>query len=183
MASGYTASLPADIILDAGLLYLANTLIAATRGGLRFNPGIEMRNVEFDGKRSDIGGLDRVTLYAPTIEGTLIEFGATEIGYLMPGAGVSVVGGVTTITPIDASVLITNAQLLTNLRALWPRGSGGFAEVNFPKAICTQFGLEGEDNSEVGVPCTFAARLDMSVGGAVTDDAPYRIRLISAITD
>jgi hypothetical protein len=183
MASGYTATLPSDVLLDSGLLYIANTLVGASRGGIKFHPNKEWRNVVFDGKRSDIVGLDRVVKFGPVLEGTLIVINATSLLLYEPGAASATVGSVTTITPAKASSLIAAASLITNLRALYPRGGGGFCEVAFPKAICTQWGLEGTDNEEVGVPFQFGARLDMSVGGATTDDAPYKIRLITAVTD
>lgn len=181
MPSGYNVNLPADVLLDQGLLYIGAVLVGATKDALRFNPNREIRNLPFAGKKSAIAGLDRVTGWAPVIEGTLLEFGTFEVGMIEPGAASVVAGGITTWTPGDAGVLIPSASLLTDVRAIWPRGGGGFADVIFPKAIVLTWGMEGEDPGEVGIPIEIAARLDMSVGGAVTEDAPYRVRHLAAI--
>lgn len=182
MPSGYdNTTLPRDILLDQGVLYVNAVLIGATKDALRFDPHREIRNVEFAGKRSPIAGLDRVTAYAPVISGTLMEFGTQEITLMEPGVASAVVGAVTTFTPIDAGVLITTAQLLSNVAAWWPRGQGGFAGVVFAKGLVLTWGLEAGDNDEAGFPVEIAARLDMSVGGADTNDAPYVIKHTNVI--
>ena len=105
MASNYTTTLPSDIIVDTGLLYAGGTgangtvgsiPIGVSRGGLTFNPGKEVRNVEFDGKRSPVAGLDRVIGYAPAIEGTMIEFATGSLQRLDASGSFSVAGGVAT---------------------------------------------------------------------------------------
>ena len=86
--SGYTATLPADVVLDSGQLYVGAAVFGAFNGGLKFDPGVEYRNIEFDGKRSPITALDRKTAFMPSVSGTVIQLSTTNVGQIEPGATV-----------------------------------------------------------------------------------------------
>lgn len=185
MPSGYTTSLPANVLLDVAVLSreIASTVtpFGVSRGGMSFNPNKEMRNVEFDGKRAPIAGLDRVTGFKPTIEGTFIQLGTAQIDDLEPASSVATSTGTPstfTITPYDASTLIAVGDLITNLRMRYNRLGGGYVDIIFPTAICTQYEVSGQDNNEAEVKATFEAR-QTPTDGTTTDDAPYRIVVIN----
>lgn len=181
MPSAFDATAtPRDILLDTAFLYLGATPLGVTRGGPSYDPGKTLRNIDFDGKRSPIAGLDRVTGYAPTVSARLLQMGTADILRFEPGAAAVTAGSDTTTTPIDASTAIATGSLLTNLRIIWRRGGGGYFQARFPKAICTRWSVGGGDNSEAEIDCTFEARLDVT-GGVTTDDAPVVYEHLAAL--
>lgn len=181
--SGYSATLPKDVLLDSGVLYLGSTPLCASRGGLSFDPAKELRNIEFDGKKSPILGLDRVVRVAPVISGTMIEFGQADItnydaGATSTFASATAVTGV--ITPKKGGILLAAADYLTNLGLVFERADGsGYVRVRFPKALCRKYSLKGTDGEEAEVDVEFEARLDMSASGALVHDLPYVIEGIA----
>lgn len=185
MPSGYTTSLPNDVLIDVAVLSreisAAQTPFGVSRGGLSFHPNKEFRNVEFDGKRAPIAGLDRITKFGAVIEGTFIQVGTAQIDDLEPASSVATSTGTPstfTITPYDASTLIAAGDLITNLRMRYRRLGGGFVDVIFAKALCTQYEITGQDNSEAEVRATFEAR-QVATDGDSTDNAPYSIVVIN----
>jgi len=180
--SGYTSSLPTDVILDSGTLYLGAAIFGATRGGLNFDPGITYRSVEFDGMRSRVRGLDRKAMVEPTITGTVIELAATDVATIEPGATVTAGGwtGATSYRGKAAGTLYAAGDYLTNVRAVWERGGGGLVQVLFPSALVTAYTIAGVDGEEVAIELTIEARLDLSVTGSTPSDMPYRIEFLAA---
>jgi hypothetical protein len=177
MPSGYSATLPDDVLLDVAVLSrkvaTVDTPFGVSRGGMSFKPTKQYRNVEFDGKRSPIAGLDRVIAHGGTISGTFIQFGAAQIADLEPASSAVTATTVTTVTPVDASTLIATSDLLEDLTMTYQRLGGGTVKIVFPLAICTEYELSGQDNSEAEIRATFEARLGVS--GSDTDAAPYEI--------
>lgn len=178
--SGYSATLPKDVLLDSGVLYAASTPIGASRGGLSFDPQKVIRNIEFDGKRTEILGLDRIIEMKPVISGTMIEFGQADIAFYDTGATSSfatatAVTGV--ITPKKAGILFAPGDYVTNLALVYPRAEQGmgYIRIRFPKAKCNKYQLKGQDKTEAEVQVEFAAVLDLSVSGATIADAAYVI--------
>lgn len=178
MSSGYSATTPANTPLDAGLVYLGLTPWGVTRGGVRFNGGgIEWRQIEFDGRRSRIVGLDRIVGFDPMIEFEIIEFNSTVLQRLNPGSTVATAGGVTTVGVKPAGILLVSADYLTNLFVAWQHGGGTWSRILFPKALCLSYeGPSGEDKSEVGATVRIAAALDYAGGGVTTDTAPFLVQ-------
>jgi hypothetical protein len=183
MPSGYAATLPADVLLDSGLL-LVNSAVpwGVSLGDLSFDPGKMWKQIEFDGKRSEIVGLDRIIQFDSKISGTIKEYSAAKIAQILePGSVTTAGGGVTTITPKKAGSLFVAGDYLSNVRLAFPRGSGGYAWVKFPKAMCKKYdGIKGKDKDEASTSIEIYACLDMSVA-ADTDVAPYVIELAAAL--
>lgn len=143
------AALPADTILDSGVLYLnSNTPYGVSRGEPSVQLNHAFENTEFDGKLAPIAGLDRpMPSSAPRISGKFIELNATKAGDLEPGGSASTVGAVTTVTPAPlGDYLDPTTGYKTNVRLAFRRGSGGVAVVIFPKALMwgDQVGGKGE---------------------------------------
>lgn len=177
MPSGYTASLPDDTLVDVAVLSYdvsgTQTPFGVSRGGLTFASRKEYRNVEFDGKRAPIAGLDRITSHSATISGTFIQIGSAQLKIVEPASTSATATGVETITPSDASTLIAVGDLVKDLTLTYQTLSGGTVKVVFPYALCTEYEIAGQDNSEGEMKCTFEARL--AVSGSNTDAAPYVI--------
>jgi hypothetical protein len=184
MLTAYTNELPADVLLDSGVLFVGAVPLSASRGGLKFDPKKTVKQIEFDGRRSDIAGNDRTTMFAGSIAGKFIQFGASQILQLEPDLVSSSASGVITYSPKEAGVLYTAGAYITNLRLLFERSSSTveaplYAAVLFAKALCTKYSLASKDKDELEIDCEFMPRLDMSVEGAKLTDAPYKIELRS----
>lgn len=182
--SGYTATLPADVVLDSGQLYIGATVMGAFNGGLKFDPGVEYRNIEFDGKRSPITALDRKTGFMPKVSGTVIQLSTGNVAQIEPGAALTVTGawtGSTSYMPKDAAGFLAAGDYLTDVRCVWLRGNGSFVQVRFPSALCTKYDVTSQDGAEIAIAIEIEARLDMSVSGAQIGDSPYRIEYIAAV--
>jgi hypothetical protein len=182
MPSAYSATLPADILLDSGLLLINSaTPWGVSMGDLSFDPGIDRKQVAFDGQRSSIVGLDRTVGFAPKISGTMKELSGTRLtGLYEPGSSSASGGGVTTITPKKAGILLVAGEYLSVVRLAFPRGSGGYAWVKFAKALLVKYDVKGKDKDEAVISIEIEARLDMSVA-ADTDVAPYVIELAASL--
>lgn len=176
--SGYSADLPADLLMDTGILYAGTTLLGATRGAPRFDPGKEMSNIDFDGKRTDIMGLDRVDRYNSVISATLIEFDAADIARFEPGATNSGTDPVVYV-PKDAGTLFASGDYITDLRLIFERGGGGYACIHFPRAIVQRWQVAGNKNDIGLIECEFKAVLNM--GSAAISDPPYNIETRTAL--
>ena len=176
--SGYNARLPDDCLLDTGVLYIGNSPIGVSRGGLTFDPAKELRNVEYDGKTTPVKGLDRTVYMAPVISGRFIQFGPEDIERY--DAGIVNTGPDTTFTPKDAGVFLASGDYQTDVRLLFARSGGGFAQVRFPVAFCARYQLAGQDRSEAEIDCAFEARRDPDTTSE--GDAPYLIELLASIS-
>lgn len=186
MPSGFTATTPQDILVDVGVLYQDTpmTPIGVTRGGLTFSPDKELRNVEFDGKRSNIEQLDRVINHGGTITGTFIELSTTMIPILEPGVTTTTPGGqITTLhTPKDASTLFVAGDYITDLRLTYLRQDATYACIHFPIALVTQYEWTGQDNSEAEIAATFESRLGLTAAASSTDTPSYTLQEIPSIS-
>lgn len=191
--TGFTANFPADVLLDSGIIYVGNTVLGAFAGGIKFDPGVTYRNIEFDGKRANMKGLDRVTQRMPKISGTVIQLSTGNITQVEPGADVNATGGWTGATashaPQASGTLLVSGDYLTDVRAIWMRGgttaaTGSYVQVRFPSAICTKYDISGTDGSEVSISIEIEARLDTAwTGYAGVGTAPFRIEYLTALTN
>lgn len=172
MPSSRTATMPADILIDSAVLKVdrgqvpVSTEIGASRGGLQFSPGMEMRSVEYDGRRAKKMGLDRVVSWDPKITGKMLQASPENLQMLEPGHTSAIVAGVDpevdtqTITPKAASTMLVVGEYLANVRLEYRRGNGGTWAVCFPYGIVTQWALAGQDNNEAEFDITIEARGD-----------------------
>ena len=188
--TGYTSSLPSDILIDSGVLYGGATVFGAFAGGLKFDPGVTYRNAEFDGKRSPVKALDRVTMRMPKISGTCIQLSTTNVGQIEPGAATAVTGAWTASTsyaPKSAGQLLASGDYLSDVRLIYQRGgatssAGSYVQVRFPAGLCTKYDITGQDGSEVAIALEIEARLDPTLSGFTSiGAAPYRIEYITTL--
>ena len=166
--SGYTTTMPTDVLLDTGVLMLAAVVVGVSRGGLTFDPGIELRNVPYDGKKAPVVGLDRITSRAPRISGTLLEASGADFINYEPGAATP------DVTLAKQGALLAAGVYLTTLALLFHRGGGGTVVVTFAKALCVKYDVVGQVDGEAEIACEFEAR---AVHGATPDEGtvPYTI--------
>lgn len=188
MLTGYTANFPTDVLLNMGVLYYSKsgvaTKIGVTDGAPDFDPGVELQDLEFDGKRCRLKAQSRRVGFKPVIKGTLKEFGPAasggQIALLEPGESEAAPDGSGTklITPKAAGVLHASADYISNLRWIFERGSGGYAAIYFPIALCTKWSMKGQDKKEAQISFEFEA-----VGDPAVDlgTAPYLLEIRTAL--
>jgi hypothetical protein len=188
--TGYTSALPSDILLDSGVLYVSSTVFGAFAGGIKFDPGVTYRAADFDGKRSPVKGLDRVTMRMPKISGTVIQLSTTNVGQIEPGAATAVTGAWTASTsyaPKSAGQLLASGDYLSDVRAIWQRGgatasAGSYVQVRFPSALCTKYDITGQDGAEIAIAIEIEARLDPTLSGfTAIGSAPFRIEYLTSV--
>lgn len=179
-ASGYSSTLPDEVLIGTGVLYKGNTVFGVTRGGIRFDPGKTMRNVPYDGQRAPRQGLDRVESYAPRIFGTFIQFTAAKFADFEPGS----TNASDVITPQTAGELLADADYFdedtgTELRWLVELTDGTYWDVIFPVALIERYEVTGKNEEETEIACEFAAR-------AKDDDTegtpPYKTRFLATVS-
>src|SRR5688572_5276840 len=134
---------PEEYAVDAGVLKVGGTTvgIGATVGGLTFEPGKEYRNVEFDGKTTDIAENDRVISYNSTISGDMLELSSAALMRYEPGASSDGSSGTNTITPIDATVFLAQGDYLTDVYFVLRRSDNKTIRVRFAKALIQRYSM------------------------------------------
>ena len=106
------------------------------------------------------------------------------MGQIEPGATVVTAGAWTASTsyqPRAAALFLAAGDYLTDVRAIWQRGSGAFVQVRFPSALLVKYDITSQDNAEVAIAIEIEARLDMSVSGTTTGTSPFRIEYLAAV--
>lgn len=189
MVPSFLTTLSSDVLLLPAAVYVGSTSIGVTRGGLKWDPGWTIENVDFDGKQAPIYLLDR-KFYGPSIiSGKLIELGdattGAQIAKIEAGMSTASAGtpNVTTITPLAGNALLASGSYQSNLRMYFDRGVGSgtkrYLEILFAKALCTKYSLGGPGTGEAEIDFEFQARKDMSSGTVA--DAPYVIQYREAL--
>jgi hypothetical protein len=180
--SGYNARTPTDLLIDIGILSYdvaaVDTVLGVSRGGLQFDPGITIKELEYDGRRSPIVGGDRISYRKPTISGSMLQLGPEDWRLFEAGAGGT---GSTpgTVVPKLAGLSLVIGEYVKNLTLTFTRSGGGTGKVKFPYALCTKYGpVGGKDNDEAEIPVTFEARLDRADVANVDGTVPYVITLL-----
>lgn len=183
--SSYTTSLPSNVLLDSGVLYLGNSIWSAHEGGLTVDLKTTRRQIPFDGQSSDVVGLDRSTMFEGHIKGAVYEFSSTLALQYEAGATLATVtggpSGATQVQPKAARTIYASGDYLSNVRAVWMRADNTFVQVRFPKALVMSWGpLKGADKNEVKIDLDIQAKLDMSVSGQLTNNCPWVVEYFAA---
>jgi urease beta subunit len=166
--SGYTATLPTDILLDTGVLMVGAAVVGVSRGGLRFVPGHAIQEIDYDGRKAPVRGLDRIAFRRARITGTMLEASNTILRRYEPG------GATPGVTMKGQGVMLVTGDYVANLILVYRRGQAGTATITFPYALCVRYEIGGQKDGEAEIPVEFEAR---QVQGATPDDSavPYTI--------
>lgn len=181
--TGYTTALPADVLLDSGMLYVGSAQISATRGGLSFDPGKEFRVLEYDGLRTEVLGIRRITRWNAAIKGAFLQFKAANVTNFIPGAttGTGGTGVSTLITPKAAGLQYASGDYLSNLRLVFERGdtaSTKYLAVLFTRALCIKYDIGSQMDGEGLINAEFRAVLQTTDASNI---APFVIEERSAL--
>jgi len=92
--SGITSSTPENVFIDAGAIYFdyglsTERLLGATRGGNEFNTNRISKNMEVDGAKGKIRGMERVTEVNPQITVNMLELSIKNLIKAIAGANQS----------------------------------------------------------------------------------------------
>ena len=180
--SGYNTRTPTDILIDTGVLSyeltLVDTVLGVSRGGLQFDPGITIHQLDYDGRRSPIIGGDRISYRASTISGSMLQLGPEDWKLFEPGgSGVGSAPG--TVIPKLAGLALLIGEYVKNLTLTFTRSAGGTVKIRFPYALCVKYGpVGGKDNNEAEIAVNFEARLDRADVANVDGTVPYVITLL-----
>ncbi len=183
MPSSYSTTLPADVLLDTGVLKADLTTpgtleaIGGTRGGFSFNPGITMRDIPYDGKRAaHVVGLGRITEYNPTFSGNIIVWNAKVLRFLNVGA----TGATNTVTMKEAGIPLALAEY-HKFSLLYSRGDGGTVEILFPYGIVTSYDIKATDNNEAEGSITIAAAQRRDDASSTDGEVPFSITVTPVV--
>jgi hypothetical protein len=196
MLTGYLTTLPADVLLDTGVLFTGTgpaVRIGVTRGAPKWDPAFTVENLPFDGKHAPIKGLDRKFHGESKITATLLEFGPStggnQIAKLEPGSSSADSGTTpntkTLITPAVGGVLYVAGNYLADARLIFECGrvaAAGvktFAAILMKSAVITKWDLQGQDKDGAIIGIELVGRKDMASG--TTADATYVIELYETI--
>ncbi len=184
--SSWNGQLPTDVQLDSGILYIAGSVFSAQQGGLKFDPGVTRRNIPFDGKRSNVKGIDRTVMWEPVISGVVLEMPVGSLSVIEPGVSApssTIANGPTGATqriPKSAGVLYAAGDYVSNPRIVFYRGDGTYVQVRFyDGGLVRKWDLSGADQEEAKYSIEIEARLDLTASGRRVYDAPYVIEYFS----
>lgn len=166
---GYAA--PQAFVVDAGVLMVGSNVIGATRGGLKFDPGITYRHVEFDGKTSDIEQLHRITEYNSTISGKMKDLTDAAISRYFPGA-TSDGSSNNLFTMKSARAFLGSGDYLSNVKLVASQSDGETIVVTFAKALVEKVSFTTQDKDEADVEISIRAVLASS---AALEAPPFTI--------
>lgn len=189
---GWVSTLPQDILLDSGAIYLgangSGALLGRTLGGITFDPGRTIKDVDFDGMRAPVKGLQRIVDYKSVIKTKLLSYNAPEFTTLEPGFASASGSGIvaTYYTLYGASQYFTSGSYLSDVRAVWRRSDGSFFQVRFHIALAYKYTIVAKDKTAAEIDCEFHALVDPTTTNPATgttyttDDAPYLLEAIYA---
>lgn len=141
-------------LIDAGVLTIGGVavgdIIGPSRGGFTFDPGMELREVEFDGKSSPTIENHRVIKWDSHLKGKIIGAKSAMIMKYLPGSASdgSSGGSGNTITPIAARQLFTANEYLSEVYLIGNRTDGQLIRIYFPYAMVVKWSIAGADNNE-----------------------------------
>lgn len=176
MPSGYLTTLPTNVVLDEGVVYVnSTTAFGATDGPVNYDEGAGWQNIDFAGKRSDISGLDRVIMRMPKMEFDMIAINSTTSATLITGS--SQTGTPLVVTPVAASGLV--AANGTNVKVYFKQGGGTYFGVVFAKALIKMTSVTGRDKNSALLHVVIEGRLDLSAS-TDTDVSPVKYEIAAA---
>jgi hypothetical protein len=174
----------ADIIIDSAQLMVDGTLLSVSRGGWTFDPGEEWEDYAFPGRTMNTVGTRSLVRLKPTIKGTALLSGEDQITAFRPDgtwANHATIAGARTFTPNALRAYLT--EYMENVVCLWKRIRGDLIAVEFPFAVCGNWGIGATDGDEGTIQITIEAVQDNDGTGTTKDRLPYRVRTVPTPDD
>lgn len=181
--SGFTDTTAEDVLTDAGILVVGTPgdegtpmLLGASVDGFTWDPGKQLREMNFDGKRSPVVKGHRITGYQSVVSGAMLEFGDAQIPVFEAGA-TRTAGPPILYTPKDAGAFFAEDDYVQNLWLFLERGVAGYLKVAYDWALVRKYTLVSKDNDEVKVATEFLGCVINSNLGK----CPYKLSLETAL--
>ncbi len=178
--SSWNGQIPNDVLLDSGIILIGPSpavAYSAQEGGVKWDPGKTIREIEFDGKRSAVAGLDRTVMWKPKLTATILEVPLPAWSQLEPGSVLATVAGgpsgATQIQPKPAGIMYAAGDYIINARVAWQRTDGTYFQIRMPKALVVKWDIAGTDKQEAKWAIELEPRLDMSVTGQLINNPPF----------
>lgn len=176
--SGYSTSLPTNVLLGPAVLYIDSaTAWAVSQGGIRINLPREYENLPFDGKLIDIAGLDRRMGGVPSFEGTFVEMTAARALELEPAGASATASSIVTVTPGLYGEFLATGDYKENVRVAMRMGASAsgiiVVEFNFGLLMCEEIASDGSSKNGT-YRVKFEAR--QAANAASLGVAPYTIK-------
>lgn len=152
---------PDAALVDAGCLYVGGVPIGfgASKGGISFDPGYDVRQIEFDGGRVPVALLDRKTTGKPVFKGKFLNANLAALMRYEPGSTSAVSGSVTTVSPKPHGPNFVAGDYLQDV-TLWCRGQdGNVKRIIMDYAFVMKPTLSTTDNNEGEWDLLIEARL------------------------
>lgn len=177
--NGLTGTSKERFIIDAGAVYLnmdfaegsftGGELLGATSGGNEFVIQQEVRQIEVDGAKGRVKGLQVITFQNPTLTVNLKEMTAQNLAKAITGAEVSTADSAYDIITSDG--IIKDADYIKNVTLVGKLTDGKDVVIVVENVLQIE-GLEMTmtDNNEVVIPVAFAGHYEI---GSTT--APFKI--------
>jgi hypothetical protein len=156
---GYQA--PSQFGYDAAVLRVGGTRRFVSRGGITFDPGIEMRDPEFDGKQSPIAGTHRITARQATITGRFKDLAPAAMMMYEPGS-TSDGSSPNVITPKVGREFLSTSEYLADVECILNKSDGKTNTAVFDYMLVTQYRIITQDKDEADVELTLVGCLDPS---------------------
>ena len=163
-------AIPEQYLIDVGVITIDGKVTAwgATVGGLRFNPGVEIRHVQFDGLRSEIQGQHRNTGGSAVISGKVLSSSDANIIRMNPGS-TSDGSDLNTITLLQNDVFWAEGDYLDDVYYIGRRQDNKVFMVHMDKAYVRRAELTTTDKSESGWDIELVPVLEDSTENPLTN--------------
>lgn len=179
--TGVTASTPANLIVDAGAVFVnygevSERLLGATRGGNTFTVTQETRNIEADGVPGPINAMVRIINVECQMEVNLLEYSKENLQLAFPGSSITDYPDTPgkTHDSIRRSRNIEAADFLTNIALVGTvMGSGEPVICLLYNALqMDNVGMQMQDDDETVTKLTFHGHFDLND----LDTEPWEVR-------
>ena len=163
---GATSNTPDNLLLDAGVIYkdyvdssTLGTLLGATRGGVDWTLGRNMRDIEFDGAMGPTKGMKRRETIEPTLSASLLEMTPENLLMAIAGGNSETVATNTVITGGE----LEDADYIGNITYLGTiSGSAEPVRITLKNVLVQgDWSVSSEHQNEAVLPVTFAAHFDL----------------------
>jgi hypothetical protein len=175
----------ADVIIDSAVLMVDGVQLTVSRGGgWKFDPGEEWEDYDFPGKTMATVGARSLVRLSPKITGTALLSGEDQISAFRPDGAWTAhasIAGARTFTPNALRAYLT--EYLENVICIWKRIRGDYIAVEFPFAVCGNWGIGSTDGDEGLIQITIEAVQDNDGTGSTRTRLPYRVRTVPTTED
>jgi hypothetical protein len=143
---------PEEFIVDTGLIMVGGIAEAwgATIGGIKWDPGKDVRSIPYDGKSSEQVGLQRTLKYDAKLSGKVKRGGPEFIMDLEPGSSSDGSEGSSgnVVTLLDARTPWVEGDYLQDVYYIGRQEDEQIMYIHMPFAYVSKYSLQTKDNDE-----------------------------------